>query len=726
MLSFIFISVYIIMQNKLKKESKFMSKKVAVLIMSILLLSPLLGDNTGINCSASGANIALGKSYTIESGAANDYSYGQIEIGSKNQLTDGVFGNAADHYGGPWSHFVREISRTITLDLEQVMAVEGFEVAFIQRKTAGIYCPKQVVFSISENGEDYMTVASVRNPVDNTVETPTRATYNFISKKIYKARYVKIYFDVAVNSFLDEIQVFGSDNTKGASSITPDEKKDTSFYYDSGKDIGAKDIVCFHYGYWPDDESLANNKKDVFKPYIGYIDEKGNYLDTMFDAVMFLIIQGRCPSGGNLNSNGEPAIMSDWEYLIENTFGKDINLDALDEATAELKDALGLPKEHRTTVYLSAPHPKVSDLEFGDYDGDGKVNKIESLEDCIAVYSWFIDEVLKRYDEKGYKNIELKGFFWSNESLSSEHFEQEPEYAAGCVRVLHERNMQCIFIPFYQAAGIELAQEIGFDATIMQANLSFNEPLQRFPEKMMEDFAYTAGKFHTGIQMEAHHSFRYDIDKYAPLYKQYLVSAAKSGLMTDAIHAYYQGAGYGVFYQWAVSDNPRLRWFYDATYKFIKCSLDFPEFKINATTEGTVEKNEFFTGIFEIEGDWSPFEYNLSISKQPKNGILFIDMPKGQYKYRSDRTFIGEDSFILKYTDQSGETVEIPVNITVTGNGNESVISSDNSESLPDENESRPVGSKSNTPKKGWIYAIIGGVAATALAAFILIKKKKK
>ncbi len=689
-----------------------MKRKAIVFFIGVLLMLPAM------NCagaSASQANLALGKSYIIESGAANEYSFGHTEVGNKEQLTDGKTGNPTEHYGGAWSHFVRAISRTITVDLERVMSVDSFETAFIQRKSAGIYCPKEVVYSISENGEDYMTIARVANSVDNMFENPTRVVYRASADKSYKARYVRVYFDVNVNTFLDEIFVFGSENINNAGDIAPDEHESIDFYYDSGESIGAKDIVCFHYGYWPDDETLANNAKDVFKNYIGYTDTDGNYADTMFDAVMFLIIQGKCPSGGNLNSNGPPAVLSDWEYLIENTFGEDINLNALEQATSELKEALGLPEEHRTTVYLSAPHPKVSDLIFGDYNGDGVENKIESLEDCVSVYSWYIDEVLRRYNEQNYKHIELKGFFWSNESLSSEHFEQEPEYAALCVKALHERGMQCIFIPFYQATGIEKIREIGFDATIMQANLSFNEALQKNPEKMMEDFAYTAGKYHTGIQMEVHDAFIYNVEKHAALFNQYLVSAVSSGLMTDAVHAYYQGAGYGVFHQWAVSADPAIRWFYDATYKFIKGTLEFPEFKVNTTTEITVEQNKFTSGTFEIEGDWSVHQHDLSIAKLPKHGILFVDLQNGSYNYRSDRKYAGEDSFVLKYTNPDGEVVEVPVSVTVTG---------ENTESNPNSN-----GSMSGITGNpiGWILSVVAaGITAAAVVALLILRSKNK
>lgn len=165
-----------------------------------------------------------------------------------------------------------------------------------------------------------------------------------------------------VNTFLDEIEVYGGALTDDARPLSPTAPVEEELYFDDGADIGVRDIMCFHNGYYPQDETLVNNTKDVFRSYIGYVDSTGKYVDTMFDAIMFLTLQGLCPSGGKLTKDGGPTLLSDWEYLLDNTFGEGINLDALNEATAELKADLDLPDTHKTAVYLTVPYPKISDL----------------------------------------------------------------------------------------------------------------------------------------------------------------------------------------------------------------------------------------------------------------------------------------------------------------------------------------------------------------------------
>ncbi len=640
-----------------------MKRRVAIFLLVILVAFNLLLSTTGATGN-NPANLALGKNYEIFTEAANTYSYGHTEVGPKNQLTDGKIGDPSDYYGGAWSHFVRGIGRDIIIDLESEMTVTGFQTAFVQLNADGIYCPKEVTFSLSEDGENFMTVFKVKNPIPNTAEGTHRAVYKAFGEG-YRARYVKLHFDVDVNVFCDEIYVYGQEDPTIGLEIIPKAPIQKELYIDTGEKVGAKDIICFHYGYWPDDFTKSDNKKEVFKPYLGYIDKDGEYQDTMFDAVMFLIIQGRCPSGGNLNANGPPSILSDWEYLIENTFKEGINLSALDEATRELKDQLQLPEDHKTTVYLSAPHAKISDVVFGDYDGDGVENVISSLDDCVDLYAWYIDKVLEIYNQQNYRHLDLKGFFWSNESLSSLYYEDEPLYAERCVKELHKRDMQCIFIPFYQATGIDRVEELGFDATIMQPNLPFADALQKYPRQMMDDFIYNASFFHTGMQVEAHDNFRNNIAKYGPLFMEYLYAGERSGLMTDGIHAYYQGAGYGVFHQWAVVNEGELRWFYDALYRFIKGTLRFPDFNVIVDKELTVGSGEAVYGNFRIDGDWNPYQHNLSVAKLPRSGTMVYRPEAGQYMYRASRKYVGQDSFTLKYLDQDGKEQLIVVDVTV-------------------------------------------------------------
>lgn len=664
-------------------------------------------------------NIALGKKYEISSDAPNEHSLGTTEKGTKDQLTDGKYGILTDFYGGEWAHFVNAYGRTVTVDLGENMSVEGFRISFIQNREYGIYNPRLVTVSLSEDGEGFEQVASVAKPNPTSLVGPVRSVYEAEFDTAYRARYVRIHFDVQVNTFTDEIEVYGGALSGGEKELSPTVPEEEELYYDNGEGIGVRDIICFHNGYYPADETLANNTKDVFRSYLGYIDEDGNFKDTMFDAVMFLIIQGMCPSGGSLAKGGDPAVLSDWLYLLDNTFGEGINLDALDEATAELKDELSLPDSHKTAVYLSVPYPRISDKAFGDYDGDGADNVISSVDDCVELYLWYVDRVLERFEEKNYQNLDFKGFFWSTESLIEDTNDYEVTLAERCVKGLHDRGLQCVFIPYFQSAGSWMAEDIGFDATIMQPNLSFNEWAQKDPENFMKDFTSTAAKYHFGIQLEMKENLASNKEPYASYFRQYLVSAVQSGMMTDAVHAYYQGAGYGSVYQCAVSSDPELRWLYDSLYKFIKGTLSFPgQPQVNCDTEITVEEDSMYTGNISLEGDWY---CDFTVASQAPNGTVMCYPGVGEYRYRPDRGFTGSDSFGISVTMPDGSEKIVTVNVTVTPEGTDV---SDTSQEAS-EAESTP-----DSGKGGILPYIAGGAvilagAVCAVVAAVLKKKKK-
>jgi hypothetical protein len=189
---------------------------------------------------------------------------------------------------------------------------------------------------------------------------------------------------------------------------------------------------------------------------------------------MFLTLQGKCPSGGSLVITGGETVMDDWITLLDNYFDPNYNLFALDAATAEMKKTLSLDDGYKTGVYLTIPYPKIGNIEFGDYDGDGKQNKIDSYEAALAVTEWFMDEVDKRFSDAKFENIVLKGYFCNSEGLTRQHYDYEWDFARDAARLMQKRGLACVMIPYYQAVGIDANDELQFDAMLMQPNLSFN------------------------------------------------------------------------------------------------------------------------------------------------------------------------------------------------------------------------------------------------------------
>lgn len=695
-------------------------KRLTAIVSAVIIMLNIFN----FSASAKSENLALGKAVTVKSHIANEKSYAEQDRFNENILTDGKFGDA--DFGNPcWAKFYRATGRTLTVDLGENCTLEGVHLRFLQNSQAGIVAPKNVSIFVSQNNTDF-SKAEIKSGgaspfLPSRSEGTEIADYDIRLAPI-SARYVAISFDVTVNTFIDEIEIYGK---SGSESEPPTEFTDIiappkGEYLSRNALSGDHDIVCFHAGYSPDNEVLVNNTKESFLYYVGYRDENKKITDTMFDSVMFLTLQGKCPSGGDLTISGGETVMSDWETLLDSYFHPEYNLFALDAATSEVKEALGLDSDYKTSVYLTIPYPKIGDIEFGDYDGDGKADKIDSYQATLDVTEWFMDEVDRRFSKAGFENIELKGYFCNSEGITRQRFDYEWDFARDAAALMHERGLYCVMIPYYQAVGIDANDEFNFDAMLMQPNLSFNDTLKDDPEGMMEDFAETAKQLGLGIQMEIADGVRWEpeLGKY---YAQYLTSASRNGIMTDTVHAYYNGAGPGVFYDCAVSKNPALRWYYDMTYKFIKGTLDLPSDMLSgdATESITVTDNSRVRGETGVAGDWY-CTYNLT--KSPENGHVNLFDGAKTFSYIADRNFNGTDSFVYEILYNGEVIAERSVTVTVDR--------SETAESPADESADPESQSSAGTENKdgGNILPILLGalfVLSAAIAAGIIISKKK-
>lgn len=521
-------------------------------------------------------NLALGRAVKIINIAPIENSYASVEKGRKDILTDGRVGDPTACYGGDWVHFYRGVGRRLIVDLGEIRSVDGFEIGFIHDRNSGIYAPEFIKFYLSLDGNDYFEVADVKAPYDASFGEKVHSVYS-ADIDACKARFAMLEFYVEVNAFCDELRIFGGDCIGIECEPSGEKYSDINKNRYASRDSlgGIHDIPLLYFGYWPEDERIAKLKKEDFLPYLAYIDREKNILDSMFDGLMFLIVQGRCPSGGCLGYHGGPNYLSDWEFILDELFADGQNLKAYDQAVEELKRALSLPKDYKHKFYLTAPVPKISLESFGDMNGDGIEEKLLSTDDCIEAYAWFIDETVKRFNAEHFENIELDGWFWVNESVSRANRDDEEYFAKGCINELHKRNQKCIFIPYFQAGGCEKADEIGFDCTTMQPGLSFQSVLGSNPEGMFNDFTALCKKYGFGVELEIHHGVKNQDTKeqYGKLFDEYLLGCIRNGMMTETVHTYYQAAGPGVFHFCAHSEDGYQRAIYDKLYKFIKGTL---------------------------------------------------------------------------------------------------------------------------------------------------------
>ncbi len=511
-------------------------------------------------------NLVAGLKYKVQSGVDINCNYARLNAGtsaSKGLLTDGVYSKKADYSSSAYHIFYRGLSRDVIFDLGETKSVCGFKINFLQNSPAGIEISDYVECYISEDGTNYM-LAHRDDLSARLSETQVSNVTSECSFDACKGRYVKIKFRVAINCYVDEIEVLGCD-VKG-------DERDFEPYddglinaYEAPTD-GARDMVLLYCGYKDKyDDSFVQNTEDEMIYYFGYCDKDGNVKDTMFDSFMFSALGNTLPSGRSTTIGGDAPLKSDYEYYIDSIFDTEYNCGAIERAVERVKTATG-KQDYTVSLVITMPYPNLSDTQtIGDFDGDGKSEKCRTEADQLKVFAWFMDACIAKFNERGYQNIVLKGFYWENENIKVSQSVAQKSLISATSALCHERGKMLFWIPLLYGNGFDYAKEIGFDSVMMQPNLSFYD----FTSGMMQSFAETVKKYNLGVEMEIHWNALTDASLRSKFYA-YLNAGVKYGYMENASHSYYQNSNPGTFYTAAVSSDPAARKIYDDVYKFIK------------------------------------------------------------------------------------------------------------------------------------------------------------
>lgn len=182
-----------------------------------------------------------------------------------------------------------------------------------------------------------------------------------------------------------------------------------------------------------------------------------------------------------------PATKATWIEYMDHLFSEDHDLGALDKLISEKKKTLGEPVlKHKVIISYCVPcmdHsyrvPDGSDVGFqwtkfnwGTVDGvDMDFSKAEHR---VAAVRWYVDEVVRRFKEKNYENLELAGFYSVEESMN-------PRVSNGDLQVSYNDyvaslGLRSYWIPYW-TANDEYAtvwkEKYHFDIAYRQPNYFF-------------------------------------------------------------------------------------------------------------------------------------------------------------------------------------------------------------------------------------------------------------
>ena len=370
----------------------------------------------------------------------------------------------------------------------------------------------------------------------------------------------------------------------------------------------------------------------------------------MFDSFLFLFI-GEFPVGGGQAHGGGSKV--GWEWALNDAFADGKNLMALEEAAGEAKKALGLGDDYKYKVSLTLYYPSTHVTSFGDVDGDGVSENLSKLSDRFKVMQWYIDKIRTTFDEKNFNNVELVGYYWFHEAIESGDVESV-ELLNKVADMVHEKNCDFFWIPYFTANGYDAWAEYGFDVAVMQPNYVFK---LETPYSNIINNSNLTKLYGMGVEMEICTEALSNLNFFKK-YMEYVAGGVEYGYMTDCIVMYYQSV-----YDFRDACNSKTvmgRMVYDYTYHFIKEDLKYNPDPIEKMSIGAT-KDTPCSGKIDLQSDKL---YMVSITKMPEHGTVTMG-EDGSFTYYPEKGFTGEVTFEYAYSEYLGWSAPCEVTVIV-------------------------------------------------------------
>lgn len=551
-------------------------------------------------------------------------------------LTDGVYPEASDRNADKWVCFYRGSGRHVIADLGCEMAVSGFKTVFLNCETSGIGVPPASYVSLSSDGVNWTGVYGDYNPDYGRKTEPSTYLIDAKFKDTYKARFVRISFatepDSAVSSivYMGELEVIGKKNASGAKE--PEENTDTHY----GRMVLPEESGIHNILFAPVTDKYGEHctEKHVIltdgaQEYLYYRNKEGVIEGKMFDCVAF-------STRNEINKHRE--IYEAMSFYHSELFDYDgMNMNALEEAQEQYNQELG--RHDKVKVMISV------DCPCKGYTFRGKdASSIDDITECLF---WQVDEIIRRVEEKNYKNIEFVGFYWHHEAIRAGT--EDAEAMRRFNEYVHSKGLITHWCPYYNANGYWKNHELGFDITCLQPGYMFH------PETVYARLTSTyelARIYGMCVEIEIED---YSSASAANRYYDYLQAGVDTGYM-KAVKVYYQGAFPGVFCGSPRSKEELRRRVYDMTGHYAMEILTQEELDFAHTETG-----DFHDKTVEVKaGEHADFTlvplpdlvYRIVLS--PLYGDYGLNSDGSAY-YKPKKGYLGEDKLIMQIVDDSGE-----------------------------------------------------------------------
>ncbi len=670
-----------------------MAKKILGTLLALLMLVPLFAAGV----SAADEVVSEGKKYTLEYSTPIDNTYPKRAYKEESKLTDGKSATSDSLNDPAWLVLYRGTAVSVTIDLEEVMAVNKVELGEFQYKSAGVVCSRYIKMYVSEDGENFGLAGEMSDGKFATHAAQKRVKLVLdLKDEYYKARYVRVEFSSDVFTYVDEISVYGNSDTSSAKTAETyvAEEKDLS------GDIDGIKSVCLMY-------IASNYSEAVIKPYFAYVDSLGTVKDTMFDSLLFLGMNGPYKTGRDTMS------MEGMKQFVDDCLGvsNNVNAAALNKVVGDLKDDLKLGDDYKYPIFLTVPTIPYSNELFGEIDGE-KV-RYDTLHGRSQIVKWCVDYITTAFEQAGLDNLSLKGIYWFAESIDYSDSTHEEDLVKYFNDYCHEQGYKTMWIPFYSSSGVEVSKSLGFDSVTMQTGYAFDNASDEVgtpKDASCKDAADTAKKYGlNGTEFEVDMGSK----NYETRLQKYISAAYGAGVMENGMITMYQVGDN--LYRSSVGSGASGRKIYDLTYQFISGQYkeSAPVIKEGATV--TLTTNDYVTGRLEVtDEDTNKSNLKVAFLEKPE-GIFFSAGGNGFFEVQTYNSKPGTYTARLSVTDGANESNIVEITIIVEPGEDDIDLSADASEIGGDDD-----GGSNNIL---WIIlAVVGGLIVLAGAAFAVVK----
>lgn len=327
------------------------------------------------------------------------------------------------------------------------------------------------------------------------------------------------------------------------------------------------------------------------KYYVSHLDAEGKHKDWLYDSFLFLNVKASSGNdycadinlGTSMSGEGDffamvsphPANKNDWDELLEFYLGHHGAIRNLDSSIAKARQHIAEPYGTKRNVVLMLPYPHPTQEHFGEILGGlgdfsvANQSLMEASKERLTAEKWFVDEIVKRFNDQSFEHVHLLGVYWMFETVFRSWNVDDHWLLKELRPHIHQHGLKFLWIPFWSSYNIHLLEDYQnyyFDLAFLQPNFMFYERIRG-----VGDAARRARQCSAGIEMEYYLELNEPIkihDERHSRFRDYLNGGVTFGYMNNAACAHFQGVG--SLQRMHSHVDPQEQEFYDDIYHFVK------------------------------------------------------------------------------------------------------------------------------------------------------------